>query len=287
MDAARWRQVKSVLEEALEAPPDKREGFVTETCAGDSALCHEVKELLAFTQRADDLLPDDGLDLASLEAEPAFDVPARAGPYRIIREIGRGGMGVVCLAQRDDGEYERLVALKLIGTGTHATKFAKLFWRERQILAKLDHPNIARLLDGGTTEAGQPYYAMEFVDGEPLDQYSKRRSLSLREKLELFLAICSAVSYAHRNLIIHRDLKPRNVLVSEDGVPKLLDFGVARFLADEAHPEKTTGMPLTPLYASPEQIRGEPLTVAADIYSLGVLLYELLSGRHPYGEQEG
>ena len=287
MNAARWQQVKSVLDEALQAPPEKRERFVKETCADDLALCQEVKELLAFTQRAENLLPESGLDIAAWEPEPAFDVPARAGPYRILREIGRGGMGVVCLAERDDGEYERLVALKLIGTGTHRGKFAKLFWRERQILAKLDHPNIARLLDGGTTEAGQPYYAMEFVDGEPLDQYCKRRSMSLREKLELFLAICSAVSYAHRNLIIHRDLKPRNVLVSEGGVPKLLDFGVARFLADEAHPEKTTGMPLTPLYASPEQIRGEPLTVAADIYSLGVLLYELLSGQHPYGEQEG
>ncbi len=288
-NAARWQQVKTILDQALEVSSEEREQLVTRICAGDSALDHEVKEFLTFSERADDLLPEDGLERVIFlsDAESGFDLPARAGPYRIIREIGRGGMGVVCLAKRDDGQYERLVALKLIGSGVHRAKFAKLFWRERQILAQLDHPNIARLLDGGTTEAGQPYYAMEFVEGEPLDKYCQRHSLSLREKLELFTSICSAVGYAHGNLIIHRDLKPTNVLVTQDGIPKLLDFGVAKILADEAHLETTTGMPLTPLYASPEQIRGEPLTVATDIYSLGVLLYELLSGKHPYGTHEG
>ncbi len=288
MNAARWQQVKSILDQALDVPSDGREQFVTGICAGDPALREEVKELLDSSQRADDLLAEDGLDdVIPSDTASSYNLPARIGPYSILREIGRGGMSIVCLARRDDGEYDRLVALKLIGNGVHRAKFAKLFWRERQILAQLDHPNIARLLDGGTTAAGQPYYAMELVEGEPLDKYCERRSPSLQEKLELFISICSAVSYAHRNLIIHRDLKPRNVLVTKDGVPKLLDFGVAGIMADGAQLETTTGIPLTPLYASPEQIEGKPLTVATDIYSLGVLLYELLSGRHPYGIREG
>jgi non-specific serine/threonine protein kinase/serine/threonine-protein kinase len=280
--------VKSILEQALEADSAAREQVIAELCAGDPALQREVNEFLTFSGRADDLLPESGFESpVPLNGDGASDVPTRVGPYRVLREIGRGGMGVVYLAERADGEYERLVALKLIGTGVQRSKFAKLFWRERQILARLDHPNIARLLDGGTTESGQPYYAMEFVEGEPLDKYCQRRSFTVREKLELFISICSAVSYAHGNLIIHRDLKPSNVLVTEEGVPKLLDFGVARMLAHESDPETTTGVPLTPLYASPEQIRGEPLTVASDVYSLGVLLYELLSGKRPYGNPEG
>jgi len=288
MHAARWQRVKSILDQALEVSPETREQFVTHLCDGDFALRREVQEFLALGQRADDLLPEAGVEnLISADADAAYSLPARAGPYRLIREIGRGGMGVVCLARRDDGEYDRLVALKLIGSSVHPAKFAKLFWRERQILAQLDHPNIAMLLDGGTTDTGQPYYAMEFVDGEPLDKYCQRHALNLRSKLELFLSICSAVSYAHRCLIIHRDLKPKNVLVTQDGIPKLLDFGVAKMLSDEAQPETMTETPLTPLYASPEQIRGEPLTVATDIYSLGVLLYELLSEQHPYGKREG
>jgi non-specific serine/threonine protein kinase/serine/threonine-protein kinase len=195
-------------------------------------------------------------------------------------------MGIVYLAKRDDGVYERTVALKLINDVGRRGKFAKLFWRERQILATLDHPNIAHLLDGGTTENGQAYYAMEFVDGEPLDHYRQRHRLTTRDKLQLFLSICSAVGYAHNKLIIHGDLKPKNVLVTGDGTPKLLDFGVARILAGGTHSEATTRMPLTPTYASPEQIRGEPLTVATDVYSLGVLLYELLSGAYPYGARQ-
>ncbi|MBV9405979.1 MAG: serine/threonine protein kinase [Acidobacteriaceae bacterium] len=288
MSAARWKRIKSILDQALEVEPYERDHFVAEITAGDPVLRRDVKEFLSFSERADTLIPDGGAEtLLSSPQEAVYDVPARAGPYRILREIGRGGMGVVCLAKRDDGEYERLVALKLIVSSAHRAKFAKLFWRERQILAQLDHPNIARLLDGGTIDGGQPYYAMEFVEGEPLDKYCQRQMLSIREKLQLFVPICAAVSYAHRNLIIHGDLKPKNVLVTREGVPKLLDFGVARMLVREAHGERTTGMPLTPFYASPEQIRGEPLTVATDIYSLGVLLYELLGGRHPYGRPLG
>ncbi len=287
VNASRWQRVKSILDQALQVEPDRRDRFLKEICADDSELYGEVTALLGFNERASDLLPESGVEnLISWKAGSAEDLPACAGPYRILREIGRGGMGVVCLAKRDDGEYERFVALKLIGPGVHRAKFAKLFWRERQILAQLDHPNIARLLDGGTTKAGQPYYAMEFVDGEPVDSYCRERALNVRQKLQLFISICSAVSYAHGKLIIHRDLKPKNVLVTQDGVPKLLDFGVARMLAEDAPLETMTGMPLTPLYASPEQVRAEPLTVASDVYSLGVLLYELLSGERPYGSPE-
>lgn len=286
-DAAHWQQVKSILDKALEMPADKREHFVNEACRTDEALRSEVTEFLTFSDRADDLLPEDGVEsVVAWAPETVDDLPARAGPYRILREIGRGGMGVVCLAKRDDGQFERLVALKLIGRASNRPKFTKLFWRERQILAQLDHPNIARLLDGGTTETGQLYYAMEFVDGEPVDRYCRHHKLNRRERLELFLSICSAVSYAHRCLIIHRDLKPGNVLVTEAGVPKLLDFGVARMMAGDEQPEVRTETPLTPYFASPEQIRGQPLTVATDIYSLGVLLYLLLSERYPYGKRE-
>ena len=282
-DAERWQRVKQILDQALESPEEQRKQVIEDLCAGDPVLSQEVNEYLTYTDRAEDLLGDE-----SLEDELAADtiLPTHAGPYRIEREIGRGGMGIVCLARRDDGEYERVVALKLIKGSGRRGKLAKLFWRERQILARLDHPNIARLLDGGTAENGQAYYAMEFIDGEPLDRYREHHQLSLRDKLRLFLAICSAVSYAHRNLVIHGDLKPKNVLVTPDGTPKLLDFGVARILAGGVQTEATTRMPFTPTYASPEQIRGEQLTVATDVYSLGVLLYELLSGRYPYGTRQ-
>jgi len=287
-DAARWQQVKQILDQALETPVDRRREVVEQLCAGDSSLLEEVSEYLTYTDQAENLLGDESLEEVLSEDTVPQTLPSHIGPYRIEREIGRGGMGIVCLAKRDDGEYERVVALKLIKSpARRGGKFARLFWRERQILARLDHPNIARLLDGGTTDTGLAYYAMEFVDGEPLDRYRQRHQLSLREKLRLFLCICSAVSYAHRNLIIHGDLKPKNVLVTQDGTPKLLDFGVARILAGGSlQTEATTRMPFTPTYASPEQIRGETLTVATDVYSLGVLLYEFLSGHYPYGGRQ-
>lgn len=281
--AARWQRIKEILDQALEAPAGQRDRVVEELCDGDVSLCNEVHEYLTYSDRAEDLLNDHDLEDGVSGPE---SYPYRAGPYRIEREIGRGGMGIVYLAKRDDGEYERTVALKLINTSGRRGKFTKLFWRERQILARLDHPNIARLLEGGTTTTGQAYYAMEYVDGEPLDRYAQNRNLNIRQKLQLFLSICSPVAYAHNNLIIHGDLKPKNVLVAADGTPKLLDFGVARVLAGGIQTETTTRMPLTPTYASPEQIRGEPLTVATDIYSLGVLLYELLTGHYPYGARQ-
>lgn len=285
MNRERWPDVKQILERALEMPATKRKNFLPSVCDGDPVLLAEAEEYLAFDTAAEALLPVDGLAEDETEQKP----PERVGPYRIVREMGRGGMGIVYLAERDDGEFRREVAIKLIPAGVHRPEFAKLFRRERQILAQLDHPNIARLLDGGTTEAGQPYYAMEFVEGVPLAGFCEERALPLRKKLALFLSICSAVSYAHRKLVIHRDLKPQNILVMADGTPKLLDFGLAKVL-EETTPDAgtTTGaMLLTPSYASPEQIKGEPLTVATDVYSLGVLLYELLTGEHPYGDCAG
>lgn len=289
MNRERWPEVKRILERALEIPAVERASFVPRACRGDPVLLEEVKEYLAYHTSAEVLLPEGGLIELAPEEESQQKQPERVGPYRILREIGRGGMGIVYLAERADGEFSRRVAIKLIQSGVHEAEFAKLFRRERQILARFEHPNIARLLDAGRTDAGQPYYVMEFVDGVPLEEYCTRHNLSLRKKLELFLSICSAIAYAHRNLVIHRDLKPQNILITAEGTPKLLDFGLAKALAETA-PESgaTTGaMLLTPSYASPEQIKGEPLTVATDVYSLGVLLYELLSGEHPYGDCAG
>ena len=213
--------------------------------------------------------------------------PWRLGNYEILRELGRGGMGVVLLARRADAEYEKRVAIKLIKRGMDSDAVLERFRAERQILAGFDHPNIARLFDGGTTEEGLPYFVMEYVEGLPIDEYCRQHALSLPERLNLFRAICAAVSYAHRHLVVHRDIKRTNILVTADGVPKLLDFGIAKILQqdDGAQPVMATmtGMRLmTPEYASPEQVRGDAVTTATDVYSLGVVLYELLTGRFPY-----
>src|SRR5262245_8204323 len=209
----------------------------------------------------------------------------RIGPYKLIREIARGGMGAVYLAARADEEYRKQVAIKIVKRGMDTEAIVRRFRKERQILAGLDHPNIARLLDGGTTEDGLPYFVLEYVEGLPLDTYCDTHKLSIAERLQLFRTVCSAVQHAHERGVIHRDLKPANVLVTGSGVPKLLDFGIARVLNPELSPAvlQTTGShPLTPAYASPEQVRGEEITPASDIYSLGVLLYELLTGHRPY-----
>lgn len=289
MNRERWPQVKPILERALELSEPERKAFLSGACQGDAGLLQEVEQYLRYSTSAQVLLPENGLGEIPFEDERAEPLPEHVGPYRVIREIGRGGMGIVYLAERDDGEFQRVVAIKLIQSGVRDSEFGKLFLRERQILAHLEHPNIARLFEGGTTAAGQPYFAMEFVEGVPLQEYSASHELTLRQKLELFLSICSAVAYAHRKLVIHRDLKPQNVLITTEGAPKLLDFGLAKLLADGSPPgEHTTGaLLLTPSHASPEQIKGEPLTVASDVYSLGVLLYELLTGEYPYGPCAG
>lgn len=211
----------------------------------------------------------------------------RIGPYQVLRRLGEGGMGSVYLAVRDDREFKKYVAIKLIRKGMDSEEIVARFRRERQILAGLDHPNIAKLFDGGTTEEGLPYFVMEYITGLPLNEYCDTHKLNLKERLLLFQSMCSAVQYAHRNLIIHRDLKPANILVTPDGVPKLLDFGIAKVLNSDvfsldAPPTEIEVRVMTPEYASPEQVRGDPLTTATDVYSLGIILYELLAGRRPY-----
>ena len=287
MTAAEWQRVKAVLHGALELRPEQRGEFLDEHCAREGDLRREVEELLSFEDAEDSTA---GLNVtrwqAARETETAAPLadPERIGAYLILRRLGEGGMGVVYLAARDDGAYQHKVAVKVLKGGSQAAALARRFRRERQVLAGLDHPNIARLIDGGTTEAGQPYYAMEYVAGVPVTEFARAHGLDLRDRLNLFRGICDAVSSAHRQLVIHGDIKPANILVSADGAPKLLDFGLARILqtASTASTESPTLLLMTPGYASPEQVRGERLTTATDIYSLGVVLYELLTGESPY-----
>jgi tetratricopeptide (TPR) repeat protein/tRNA A-37 threonylcarbamoyl transferase component Bud32 len=210
----------------------------------------------------------------------AVATPPRVGPYRLVRELGRGGMGTVFLAERDDDQYRAKVAVKLVRPGMDTEFILARFRRERQTLARLQHPNISRLLDGGTTEHGLPYIVMEYIDGPWITTYADRHQFGLQARLRMFQDVCSAVDYAHRNLIVHRDLKPGNMLVDAAGVPKLLDFGICKLLMSES-PADTMAPPMTPSYASPEQIRGEAATILSDVYSLGAVLYELLTGRGP------
>ena len=285
----RWKEVEAVFEQVLEVPVGERSAFIDRTCADDEELRHEVKSLLESHGRAGTFLHDSDLFFCreSFAEDGSLLVPGQTiDRYRIIREIGRGGMGAVYLAERADAEYEKQVAIKLIKRGMDTDAVLRHFRNERQILASFDHPNIARLFDGGTTGDGLPYFVMEYVEGLPINEYCNKQALSINERLKLFREVCAAVSYAHRHLVIHRDIKRTNILVTPEGIPKLLDFGIAKILqeGDGAQPPATmTDLRLmTPEYASPEQIRGEPVTTASDVYSLGVVLYELLTGSSPY-----
>jgi tetratricopeptide (TPR) repeat protein len=281
---AGWERLKAVFQEALQRPPDARAAFLDDACAGDDALRREVEELLASHGEAGGFLSRPAVEAAGVLAEEAPSLEGRRiGAYRILGEIGRGGMGTVYRAVRDDDAFHKTVALKIV-RGGGATPHR--LQAERQILARLQHPNIAAVFDGGSTEGGQPYLVMELVEGLPITVHCATRGLGTRARIEMMRAVCDAVQYAHRNLVVHRDLKPANILVGEDGRPKLLDFGIAKLLADGVDPDQAptaTLLPaMTPEYASPEQVRGEVVTTSSDIYSLGVVLYELLTGRRPY-----
>ena len=282
MTPERWQEIRGVFDQAVAMGAEERGAFLDKVCGTDGELRQEVESLLASDDRAGTkFLNTPAVDLAKPGRAPSR-VGRRIGAYNILEEIGHGGMGEVYRAGRADGQYEKEVAIKLVRGGYDTAVVLERFRHERQILASLDHPNIARLLDGGTTDEGIPYLVMELIEGTPIDQYCDAQKLNVTERLRLFLQVCSAVQYAHQRLVIHRDIKPGNILVTKEGVPKLLDFGIAKILGPENSATSTVEGPMTPEYASPEQIRGEPITTATDVYSLGVVLYQLMAGRSPY-----
>lgn len=279
----RWQQIRKVFDEAVAFSPEERATFLDRACGDDAELRREVESLLVSDgQAGTQFLNRPAVDLAEPLAEGPVRLGRRIGPYNVLEELGRGGMGEVYRAARADGQYEKEVAIKLVRGGYDTAAVLNRFRHERQILASLDHPNIARLLDGGTTGEGTPYLVMELIEGTPIDQYCDAHQVTITERLRIFLQVCAAVQYAHQRLVIHRDIKPGNILVTKEGVPKLLDFGIAKILDTSSPTEATVAAPMTPEYASPEQVRGEPITTATDVYSLGVVLYGLLTGRSPY-----
>ncbi len=289
MTPERWQQLQALFNAAVELAPEQQAAFLDHACADDLTLRRQAESLILANEEATQQIQAVIRDAAAaaMPADSSAAVGRRIGPYQIIQELGQGGMGAVYLAVRADDEYQKRVAIKVVQHDLGNPEILRRFRNERQILAGLDHPYIARLLDGGTTPDGLPYVVMEYVEGEPIDRYCNNHRLSIKERLKLFRDVCAAVHYAHQNLIIHRDLKPGNVLVTADGVPKLLDFGIAKLLNPELGPQTqaVTRMAMrlmTPEYASPEQIRGQPITTASDIYSLGVMLYELLTGHRPH-----
>jgi eukaryotic-like serine/threonine-protein kinase len=286
----RWQQVKQVLAAALELNLEERAAYLDRSYAADTALRDDLEPLLSSSRHlGDEFLGAEDLAASArvLEAEEMCWVGRRVGHYKVGEQIGAGGMGEVYRAFRDDDQYRKEVALKFVRAGQFGSSVFARFKNERQILAGLDHPNLAKLLDGGATGEGVPYLVMELIEGQPILEYCASRDLPIRQRLQLFLQVCSGVHYAHQHLVIHRDIKPQNILVTTDGIPKLLDFGIAKIVApgsEDSNLDRTlTGFrPLTPRYASPEQIKGESMTTATDVYSLGVVLYELLTGLSPY-----
>ncbi|HEY7501766.1 MAG TPA: serine/threonine-protein kinase [Vicinamibacterales bacterium] len=293
-----WSRIEAILDDVLELEPAARAAAIARACGSDARLRQHIESLVAADAGASAFLETPaaeyaaGLVRAAGGSDPILrqEEPGDAiGPYRLIREIGHGGMGRVFLADRADGQFEQQVALKLVRSGPFGQEILQRFLRERQILARLQHPNIARLLDGGVTRDGRPYFAMEYVVGEPITTYCDTHALSVSARLTLFTEVCDAVQYAHQNLVVHRDLKPTNTLVTPDGQVKLLDFGIAKVLHESEEDDRFeatltrvgTG-PMTPEYAAPEQVRGEPVTTATDVYALGALAYEILTGRRPH-----
>ncbi len=298
MTPERWEQVEELFNAALDRPQAERDAFLTNICSDDSALRQEVERLITNYEQAGDFIEAPAPVAPSLLADEAATqeldamIGQQVGAYKLVREIARGGMGAVYLAVRADDQYQKRVALKLVKRGMDTQDILRRFRHERQILASLNHPYIAQLLDGGTTEDGLPYFVMEYVEGKLITHYCDTQALPIAERLKLFRQVCSAVHYAHQNLVVHRDLKPSNILITpavdgKAGTPKLLDFGIAKLLnpelsAQTIDPTATALRLMTPEYASPEQVRGETITTVSDVYSLGVVLYELLSGHRPY-----
>ncbi len=287
MNQERFQQIDAVFEEVIDLAKPERDKILAVRCADDPDLKNRVLSLLSALETSDDFIENSGFEPVSKFIENQDDdlIGKKIGVYKLKLLLGRGGMGAVYLATRID-DYEKEVAVKIIPPFENRKSFAENFRRERQILAKLSHPNIAQIVDGGTTEDGKPYIVMEYIDGLPLDDFCKAKLFTAKQKIRLVQDVCEAVTFAHQNLIIHRDLKPHNILVNADGVPKLLDFGIAKLLVSETFDETdyrtSDGNALTVEYASPEQIGSENITVASDVYSLGVILYELLTGKRPY-----
>jgi eukaryotic-like serine/threonine-protein kinase len=288
MDTNRWSQVETIFNRACEISPEEQKEFVKNSCGGDKELETFILELLAADEIQTtelDAVPEFSSDI-SIEPETDAVQGNRIGPYRIIEELGRGGMGVVYLVERADKHFTKRMALKLVKRGMDTDEILHRFRHERQILASLEHPNIARLYDGGAAEDGRPYLVMEYVEGDPITTYCDTRHLSVNDRIRLFVTVCNGVQFAHQNFIVHRDLKPSNVMVTTDGDVRLLDFGIAKLLQSTPDDEIPVTRPLTRFvtsaFASPEQISGKRITTASDVYSLGIILYELLTGSHPY-----
>jgi len=291
LDRDRWRRVSEILDGALDLSGDERAAYLDGACGADADLRGHVERLIAAADAPESFLGTPAFERAApLVAEFTSAASAsavegqRVGPYRLVRELGAGGMAVVWLAEREDGQFQQQVAIKFVKQGLRSRDAQRRFLQERQILARLEHPAIARLLDGGVTAEGTPYFVMERVAGVPVTAYCRERGLDARGRLGVFLQICDAVQYAHRNLIVHRDLKPSNILVDGDGHAKLLDFGIAKLTGEAreaSEPAETVERALTPEYAAPEQVRGDPVSTSTDVYALGVVLYELLTGERP------
>jgi len=288
MNPALWRRVREVFAGAYRLPAESRPAFLDNACLGDGELRSEVASLLAALEKADGVfqpLSRSLLSTAAHDATPDRRIGTLLGSYRILKQIGSGGMGEVFEAMRDDGTFQRRVAIKFaLSTLSHG-EMIRRFEAERSLLATLQHPNIAQLIDAGTTAEGMPYFVMEYVDGIRIDAYCDEHQLPISERLRLFQEICGAIRFAHKHLVVHRDIKPGNILVASDGTPKLLDFGIAALLREEGGSGERTHTAqgfMTPDYASPEQLRGERATTVSDVYALGMLLYKLLTGQKPY-----
>ncbi|MCB1033937.1 MAG: tetratricopeptide repeat protein, partial [Acidobacteria bacterium] len=287
LDPERWKRISELFEAAVRRSAEERDDLLAAQSLADPSLAEEVRRLLAADEEVRALGAHRQPIEGELERQEEDRAPSDLGPYRVLRLLGRGGMGSVYLAARADDQFERTVAIKVLRRELVSEDALARFGVERQVLARLEHPNIARLYESGVTKGGQPYLVMERIEGLPINRYCDRNRLSLRQRVELFLGVCSAVRHAHASLLVHRDLKPSNILVGEDGQPKLLDFGIAKIL-EEGSPAafveatRTHFRPMTLPYASPEQVRCETVTTASDTYSLGVILYRLLTGRSPY-----